>query len=85
MATRGGGDLDRLTPDGRGRPLSAPMARFCRSCGERFETRCIPRVIRRSDGSETVRWAACETQCADCQPSLFPLSGGGRGSDWRRP
>ena len=63
--------LDRLTPARPGAPPSAPMGRLCKSCGEKFTTRCIPRIFRRADGTETVRWVAEAVQCANCQPSLF--------------
>ena len=76
MATEGGGGmdrdaLDRLTPAGRNRPPSAPMTRPCKTCGELFVTRCTPRVVRRTDGTETVRWLAEALQCENCQPTLF--------------
>ena len=63
--------FEGLSSAGRGRPPSAPMSRPCKTCGRTFQTRCIPRIFRRTDGTETVRWVAQETQCATCQPSLF--------------
>ena len=63
--------LDRLTPAGRNRPPSAPMTRRCRTCGKSFTTRCFPRIFRRTDGTDTVRWAADAVQCEGCQPTLF--------------
>ena len=63
--------LDRLMPAGRGRPPSAPMTRLCKTCDKPFTTRCMPRIFRRTDGTETVRWVAQAVQCGNCQPSLF--------------
>lgn len=76
MATRGGqamdrDALDRLAPAGLNRPLSAPMTRLCKTCGQSFVTRCMPRIFRRTDGTETVRWVADAVQCGRCQPTLF--------------
>lgn len=48
----------------------APYPRSCTTCGATFITTCFPRVHRRTDGTETVRWVASEVQCARCQPSL---------------